>query len=121
MAITQASSIPVIDLAPARTGSDEQARKVAQELYEAFKNVGFAYVKNHAVPEDVVSEAFRWVCLSRRPHITPIDYKRRIHLISSRAAHSSAFRRKTKIKPPTPPKAGTTAATPASGAKKSRR
>lgn len=60
--IDQQSSIPVIDLAPARSGSDEDVQIVARNLYEAFKNVGFAYVKNHGVPEDVVNEAFNWVC-----------------------------------------------------------
>ncbi|KAL7786235.1 hypothetical protein V8C37DRAFT_392640 [Trichoderma ceciliae] len=58
--IDQQPSIPVVDLALARTGSEEDVRKVAKELYEAFKNVGFAYVKNHGVPEDVVDEAFLW-------------------------------------------------------------
>lgn len=60
--IDQHSSIPVIDLAQARSGSDEDVQIVAKKLYEAFKNVGFAYVKNHGVPEDVVNEAFNWVC-----------------------------------------------------------
>jgi hypothetical protein len=60
--IDQHLSIPVVDFALARTGSDEDRRRVAKELYEAFRNVGFAYVKNHGVPEDVVDEAFLWVC-----------------------------------------------------------
>lgn len=60
--VDQYSSIPVIDLAPARSGSDEDVQSVAKSLYEAFKNVGFAYVKNHGVPENVVNEAFNWVC-----------------------------------------------------------
>ncbi|RFU75572.1 flavonol synthase flavanone 3-hydroxylase [Trichoderma arundinaceum] len=56
----QHSSIPMIDLGPARTGSEEDTQRVAKELYEAFRNVGFAYVKNHGVPQDVVDEAFLW-------------------------------------------------------------
>ncbi|UKZ73282.1 hypothetical protein TrVFT333_000925 [Trichoderma virens FT-333] len=58
--IDQHSSIPIIDLAPAHSGSDKDIQNVAKELYEAFKNVGFAYVKNHGVPQDVVNEAFNW-------------------------------------------------------------
>ncbi|KAL7932237.1 hypothetical protein V8C35DRAFT_307752 [Trichoderma chlorosporum] len=58
--IHQHSNIPVIDLAPARSGSDEDIQRVAEQLYEAFKNVGFAYVKNHGVPENIVNEAFNW-------------------------------------------------------------
>ncbi|KAK5987382.1 2-oxoglutarate-dependent dioxygenase buaE [Cladobotryum mycophilum] len=53
-------SIPIIDLAPSRIGSDEATAKTAKGLYEAFKNVGFAYVKNHGIPEDALNEAFRW-------------------------------------------------------------
>lgn len=70
--VDQHLSIPVIDLAPARSGSDEDVQIVAKELYEAFKNVGFAYVKNHGVPEDVVNEAFHWVCRIN-PFIVIID------------------------------------------------
>ncbi|KAM0253060.1 hypothetical protein ACHAQJ_007436 [Trichoderma viride] len=58
--VEQHLSIPVVDFALARTGSEEDRQRVAKELYEAFKNVGFAYVKNHGVPEDAVDEAFLW-------------------------------------------------------------
>ncbi|KAJ5727381.1 gibberellin 20-oxidase [Penicillium malachiteum] len=53
-------SIPIIDLEPARTGTPEQAAQVAQEVYLAFKNVGFAYIKNHGVPQSLVDGAFEW-------------------------------------------------------------
>lgn len=66
ISVDQHLCIPVIDFTPARTGSEEDRRRVAKELYEAFKNVGFAYVKNHGVPQDAVDEAFVWVC--RDPH-----------------------------------------------------
>ncbi|KAL7922744.1 hypothetical protein ACQKWADRAFT_326664 [Trichoderma austrokoningii] len=54
------ASIPVVDFALARTGSEEDRQRVARELYDAFKNVGFAYVKNHGVPQEAVDEAFAW-------------------------------------------------------------
>ncbi|OQD74051.1 hypothetical protein PENDEC_c012G06844 [Penicillium decumbens] len=53
-------SIPIIDLEPARTGTPEEAAQVAQDVYQAFKHVGFAYIKNHGVPQELIDEAFSW-------------------------------------------------------------
>ncbi|KAJ5168647.1 uncharacterized protein N7482_004241 [Penicillium canariense] len=53
-------SIPIIDLEPARTGTPEQAAQVAQDVYQAFKKVGFVYIKNHGVPQDLLDQAFAW-------------------------------------------------------------
>ena len=67
-------SIPVIDFAPLLKEDchDESFTKAGKEIYEAFKNYGFAYIKNHSVPQEVVDEAFRWVC--HRVTIAPIRY-----------------------------------------------
>lgn len=54
-------AIPIIDLEPMRTGTPEEAARVAQEVYHAFKNVGFAYIKNHGVPQHLIDGAFEWV------------------------------------------------------------
>ncbi|KAL6237455.1 hypothetical protein BDW75DRAFT_228650 [Aspergillus navahoensis] len=54
------SSIPIIDLGPARAGGPQELDNVAHEVYQAFKHVGFAYIKNHGVPQDLVDEAFGW-------------------------------------------------------------
>lgn len=61
LAIDQGLSIPVIDLTPTRTGTPEEAARTARDIYLAFKNVGFAYIKNHGVPQHLVDEAFAWV------------------------------------------------------------
>jgi isopenicillin N synthase-like dioxygenase len=57
-------SIPIIDFAPLLTQNSQRETfaKAGKEIYEAFKNVGFAYIKNHSVPQEVVDEAFEWVC-----------------------------------------------------------
>ncbi|EQL01805.1 hypothetical protein G6O67_003492 [Ophiocordyceps sinensis] len=54
------SGIPIVDLAPLESKSSRERQETAAELYDAFKNVGFAYIKNHGVPQDVVQEAFEW-------------------------------------------------------------
>lgn len=56
-------AIPIIDLEPMRSGTSEEAHETGEALYEAFRSVGFAYIKNHGVPQDVVDEAFTWVRL----------------------------------------------------------
>jgi isopenicillin N synthase-like dioxygenase len=63
VALAETPSIPIIDLEPARNGGPEAIAKVAHEVYQAFKYVGFAYIKNHGVPQELVDEAFGWVCL----------------------------------------------------------
>ena len=55
-------SIPVVDFAPFNSGKPENAAAVGKALYEAFRDYGFAYVKNHTVPQETVDEAFAWVC-----------------------------------------------------------
>ncbi|EFE44132.1 oxidoreductase, 2OG-Fe(II) oxygenase family [Trichophyton verrucosum HKI 0517] len=54
------SQIPVIDFAPFRDGSPEDAEATGKKIFEAFRDVGFVYLKNHGVPQEVVDEAFSW-------------------------------------------------------------
>ncbi|TPX16846.1 uncharacterized protein E0L32_003408 [Thyridium curvatum] len=53
-------AIPVIDFAPMRSGNPEDAAAVGRKVYEAFRDVGFAYIKNHGIPQETVDEAFQW-------------------------------------------------------------
>lgn len=52
---TDAGSIPVIDIAPLRDGSNPSA--VARVLLAASQNLGFIYISGHGIPEDVISAA----------------------------------------------------------------
>ena len=60
-------SIPVIDLAPLVTGDGASVQEVVSALDYACRNIGFFYIRNHGVAEDlctgVVREAKRFFSL----------------------------------------------------------
>jgi isopenicillin N synthase-like dioxygenase len=56
-------AIPIIDLEPIRSGAPDEALATGKQVYEAFRDVGFAYIRNHGVPQQKIDEAFRWVSL----------------------------------------------------------
>ncbi|KAJ2975763.1 hypothetical protein NQ176_g5339 [Zarea fungicola] len=59
--------VPIVDLAEsAATG------EAGKELCKALREVGFAYIKNHGVPEETIQEAFSW---SRKFFNLPQDEK----------------------------------------------
>lgn len=60
-AVEGASHVPLVDFTTFRSGTPNQAKTISKQLYEAFRDVGFVYLKNHGVPQDVVDEAFSWV------------------------------------------------------------
>ncbi|OAP59627.1 hypothetical protein AYL99_06925 [Fonsecaea erecta] len=53
-------AIPIIDLEPIRSGTPEEARETGKLVYQAFRDVGFAYIKNHGLPQDLLDQAFEW-------------------------------------------------------------
>jgi isopenicillin N synthase-like dioxygenase len=54
----QASSIPIIDLAPSFTSDEQAIERVAAEIRTASRDTGFFYVSNHGVPQEFVERAF---------------------------------------------------------------
>jgi len=54
-------AIPIINLEPIRSGIPDQALDTGKEVYEAFRGVGFAYIKNHGLPQQLLDQAFEWV------------------------------------------------------------
>jgi isopenicillin N synthase-like dioxygenase len=56
-------AIPIIDLGPIRSGTPDEALATGRQVYEAFRDVGFAYIRNHGVPQEKIDEAFKWVSL----------------------------------------------------------
>lgn len=54
------TALPVIDFSRWYQGSPEEKRKVAGDLADACRSVGFVYVINHGVAPDLLDEAFGW-------------------------------------------------------------
>lgn len=55
------TSIPIIDLTNIDSPSLEVRKAFAQELYDAFSNVGFFYTKGHGVSEELVAQTFDYI------------------------------------------------------------
>ena len=51
-------AIPVIDLGPFRLGGAEDRARVAAEIGRACETVGFLYVVDHGIPQDLIDAAF---------------------------------------------------------------
>ena len=51
------SAIPIIDIGPLRDGSAEL--RVAREIHEASREVGFLYIRNHGIDAELIGKAYR--------------------------------------------------------------
>jgi isopenicillin N synthase-like dioxygenase len=49
------TAIPVIDMTSLHEGTVDGARQVAGQLLEAAETVGFFYVRNHGIPQDLIA------------------------------------------------------------------
>ncbi|KAK6331294.1 hypothetical protein TWF730_004381 [Orbilia blumenaviensis] len=52
------SSIPILDLSLAFSSDPSDRKKCAETLFDACTRVGFFYIKNHNVPEHIITECF---------------------------------------------------------------
>ncbi len=58
--VSPESSVPLIDLGPFRTGNKQEQDVVAAAVHRAFVDVGFVYLTNHGVSQELLDEAFVW-------------------------------------------------------------
>ncbi|KAF9701017.1 hypothetical protein EKO04_000529 [Ascochyta lentis] len=53
--------VPIVDFsAYSSKQHDSDKTKTAREIDEAFRNVGFVYLKNHGVQQEKIAECFKW-------------------------------------------------------------
>lgn len=66
------STIPIVDFGAFLNGETKEQERVAHQIDEAFRNVGFVYLKNHGIPKEKVQECFSW---SQRFFALPMETK----------------------------------------------
>jgi isopenicillin N synthase-like dioxygenase len=54
-------AIPVVDLADFLSGDPKRKQSFVQHLGKAYEDVGFVAVKNHGIPDDVISDLYKYV------------------------------------------------------------
>jgi len=68
--------VPTIDLSPLLDGSDEGVKNVAQQFLN-MTHIGFCYVTNHGVPQEVVADVFE---MDEKFHALPMEEKLKIEI-----------------------------------------
>ncbi|KAF2728248.1 Clavaminate synthase-like protein [Polyplosphaeria fusca] len=52
--------VPIVDFRLFLNGDKAEKETVARQIDEAFRDVGFVYLKNHGVAQDMVEQCFEW-------------------------------------------------------------
>ena len=66
------AQIPIIDLGCYLDGKPEALAALAAEIKHACQTIGFFYIQNHGVPQDLIGNAF---AQSARFHALPLESK----------------------------------------------
>lgn len=64
--------IPLVDFAGFRDGNPAEKQRIAQEIGQALNSVGFFYLANHGIPQDVIDGVFG---ASRTFFAHPLEWK----------------------------------------------
>ncbi|KAA9022672.1 isopenicillin N synthase family oxygenase [Niallia endozanthoxylica] len=75
---TAFSEIPMIDIAALVDGSDPEG--VARAIGKACEEVGFFYIKNHGVPQDLIDRMYK---VTQQFFDLPAEAKERLHIANS--------------------------------------
>ncbi|MEO6730101.1 MAG: 2-oxoglutarate and iron-dependent oxygenase domain-containing protein [Ferruginibacter sp.] len=70
-------AIPSIDLAEFLSGDQKRKDAFVQELGKAYEEVGFVAVKNHGVPDDLISDLYKYV---QEFFSLPLEQKRKYEI-----------------------------------------
>ncbi len=75
MTDTQALGLPIVDFAPVVAGDPAGTAEAAAQIHDACTRVGFFYIRNHGVKQEVIDAA---VATMRRFFDLPVETKRQV-------------------------------------------
>lgn len=78
-----AGAIPVVSFEKFLTGTRDDQKEVAKQVYDAFSTVGFIYLKNTGISQARVDEIFELVCMNQKPSHHPHYHPRRYTTLSA--------------------------------------
>ena len=79
-----AAKVPVIDYGPYFAGEPGALERLAEQVRDACENIGFLYVLNHGVPQEIIDRGF---AASRRFHALSLEQKLKLRLNQIGRAH----------------------------------
>ena len=79
-AVKTFSEIPQVDVGRIYSDKFEDRAAIAAEVSDICKTVGFMYIKNHGVPQDLIDEVFEF---SRKYHAKALEYKMKQYVYQS--------------------------------------
>jgi len=93
----QTEAIPGLDLGPYLNGEPGALEKLAAELRYTCENVGFFYIENHGVPQDLIDRTF---AASKRFHDLPVEHKDEVKINYDNVGYmavNSSMQRHSKV------------------------
>ena len=69
------TELPIVDMSGVRDGDEAAVRRAAAEIHDAFTTVGFLYIRNHGLGDDVIDDAVREAQAFFRQ---PVEAKRKV-------------------------------------------
>ena len=54
-------NIPVVDLSDFLSGDARRKQQFVQQLGQAYETVGFVAVKNHGIPDQLITDLYQYV------------------------------------------------------------
>ena len=77
------TSIPIVNVRPSFSDSPPDIDDVARQIHRACREMGFFYVSQHGIDQQVIDRAFAW---SARFFALPASAKQALNMLQSPAA-----------------------------------